>query len=683
MFTKMLFMRFFLLIFFLGLSTGVGAQSLRAYERAGDAAFKQHDYSAAAEYYNTVLQREARNSEVLWKYAESTRMFNAYEEAERAYKRIGSLSKFEYTYPLLEFRLGEISRSKGEYDQAIEHFNRFLDAKSKASDAYREVATQQIEACEMAKTLKAEPNAVVVTRLGKEVNSPYSDFAPLQVGDTLFFSSYRFDRKRDFSKPKRKITKVLMSVKGGRAKEPGRGFPTMDTAHVAHTALAPEGRYLFFTKCNNISAGEIRCELWLTVLDRRFRWLPPVRLPEPINMKGFTSTHPSVGYDSLYGGPMLYFVSDRPGGKGKLDIWSVPLDTIFFCACNLPLPGKKIGNMPPFDEPINVEALNTEGNDISPFFHGPSQRLYFSNDSRAGMGGYDIFSSNLEVKGFAEPENAGAGLNSSYNDLYLTLNRDGRKGYLSSNRPGSLYLDPKNKACCNDIYSFTLPEPPPPIPADTISRIVVKTPEPNVQIPPVPTAPEPPKLVDFVGLPLYFDNDEPDKRTRRTNTSKTYGETAEIYLARQSEYVDRFSERLRNAEKDTAEVRVNDFFENEVRRGYDRLNELCDLLLRRLEEGEKIEVLIKGFTSPRAQSDYNLALGKRRISSVRNHFERYNEGVLMTYIKSGMLSIEETSFGETTARSGISDNLNDERNSIYHPNAARERRVEIVQIKQN
>ncbi|MBP6828402.1 MAG: hypothetical protein KA165_17685, partial [Saprospiraceae bacterium] len=113
-----------------------------------------------------------------------------------------------------------------------------------------------------------------------------------------------------------------------------------------------------------------------------------------------------------------------------------------------------------------------------------------------------------------------------------------------------------------------------------------------------------------------------------------------------------------------------------------RLGQLCELLLSRLQKGEKVEVLIKGFTSPRAQSDYNLNLGRRRISSVRNQFEVFSEGALQLFLRSGQLKITETSFGETTVRSGISDALSDERNSIYHPDAARERRVEIVEIRE-
>ena len=138
---------------------------------------------------------------------------------------------------------------------------------------------------------------------------------------------------------------------------------------------------------------------------------------------------------------------------------------------------------------------------------------------------------------------------------------------------------------------------------------------------------------------------------------------------------------VRANDKREAEQLVDDFFEQEIRNGFERLGQMTDLIEAQLAKGEKLEVLIKGFTSPRAETAYNLNLGKRRISSVRNHFENWSDGALRPYLKSGQLQITEISFGETTARSGISDRLSDERNSIYHPDAARERRVEIVEIR--
>ncbi len=672
-------------------------QNLRAYEKAGDAAYDQRDYGTALVYYRTVLNKRDDES-LLWKYAESARMYQAFQEAERAYTKLQKKNRQKKEgYPLLDFQLGMVYKSLGEYPRAITFFEKFLNDKPTAPAEYFPKAQEEIGSCLGAqKAIVAADKNLKIRHLGKEVNSPYSDFAPLIVGDTLYYSSLRFDKKTKFGKPKQKTTRLLMSVKEGRARELGRGFSTSDTTHLANAALTPDGRYMIFTQCKDQKDGSKHCELWLSVLDRLNRWQAPIRLPEPINMKGYTSTQPTIGYDSVAQGPTLWFVSDRPGGKGKLDIWRTPLDTVFFCTCMIPLPGKKITRLPKIKKLENIASINTPEDDITPFFHGPSQRLFFSTKGRAGFGNYDIYVSKKTADTYSEPLNMGYGVNTSYDDLYLALKPDGLNGYLSSNRTGSYYLDEKNKACCYDIFALTLPElrqpenPKQPkeevqVPAsqpDTMSTLVLKTPEiqKSGTVSPEPI-PQIPSLQEFVGLPLYFDNDEPDKRTRKIATDKSYDESVLAYLDRQLEYSANFARGLQGVQADEAESMVDAFFENEVRRGYDRLGMLCDILQSRLQNGETIEVVIKGFTSPRAQSEYNLNLGKRRISSVRNQFERFNEGALQNFLRSGQLRVVEASFGETTARLGISDNLKDERNSIYHPEAARERRVEIVEIK--
>ncbi len=680
----MLIKPYITLLFLLSLSV-VSAQNLRSYERAGDNAFEQKDYAAAVQHYSVVLEREDANLNVWWKYGESARLYSAYPEAEKAYSKISDSPKAHDEFPMVDYRLGEVKRSLGDYESAAGYFERFLHQPPQNVGNLAKKVQQELEDCRYAQAMAPSSGTVTIKHLGKEINSPYSDFAPVMVGDTMFFSSYRFDQKGSRNGEKSKLTRVMISSKGGRAREPGRGFPTADTAHVAHTAFSPDGHYIFFTVCKNINAHDIRCELWLTVLDRRNRWLPPVKLPEPVNMPGYTSTQPSIGYDKHFEGPVLWFASDRPGGRGKLDLWYMPLDTNFFCPCNLPLPGKKIIHLPAFDAPVNASDLNTAENDGTPFFYSKTQKLYFSSEGWPGLGGYDIFSSQKKDNDMATPENAGPGLNTSYNDLYFYLKNDGQNGFLSSNRPGSFYLDEENKACCNDIFSFQLPEPvQPPVAkqpeVDPLTSLTAKT---SLETPPptVALTPKPPELEDFKGLPLYFDNDEPDKRTRRITTQKTYEETAIDYLERQREYDDHFAAGLTGPKQDQAETLVDDFFENEVRRGYDRLGQLCDVLLTHLQQGQHLEVMIKGFTSPRAETDYNLNLGKRRVSSVRNQFAAYADGALRPYLHSGQLKVTQTSFGETTARHDISDNLTDERNSVYHPDAARERRVEIVEIR--
>ena len=121
-------------------------QPLKAWERAGDAAFQQKDYGAAIQYYNTFLQREEDDLGVWWKYADCARLFNAYSEAEKGYNKIANSEKSQKRYPLLDYRLGEIKKSQGDYNDAIRHFEKFLHDTSGPGielrdDALREVAS--------------------------------------------------------------------------------------------------------------------------------------------------------------------------------------------------------------------------------------------------------------------------------------------------------------------------------------------------------------------------------------------------------------------------------------------------------------------------------------------------------------------------------------------------------------
>ena len=665
------------------------AQSARAYENAGDDAVEQKDFGAAIQQYGEALKKKTEDVDLVWKYAECARNLHSYPLAEKMYSQLSAGAfKRKKIPPLLGFRLGQVLKNQGKYAEAIAAFEQFISEKPAGVEpGFFDRARVEIESCRWAGRLPSPETAVEVVNAGKGINSAYSDFAPYLSGDTLYFSSYRFDKRGDRKVPRTKLTKVMYSVRNGRAREVSRGFPNTDTAHVAHTAMLGNGHFLFVNLCKNLNAADIRCELYLVIKDIRGRWTDPMRLPEPINLPGYTTTQPSVSYDPASEQLNLWFASDRPGGKGNLDIWYVPLDTNWFCPCNVPVSSRKPPRLPRFDQAVNLSAVNTPENDVTPFFHAPGRTLYFSSEGWRGLGGYDIFKSKLDSAGCSAPENAGPGLNSSYNDLYYVLRPEGKNGYLSSNRPGSQYLDEHNKACCNDIFIVRYPEPPKP--EQPLAETPAPTPRVPIERPMIPVErlqepdPVPTKLADFVGLPLYFDNDEPDKRTRRVKTEKTYVQTAQAYLERQAEYRERFTAGLAGPKRDASEELIDAFFENEVRRGYERLDQLCDMLLTRLQNGEPVEVVIKGFTSPRAESDYNVALGRRRISSVRNHFEEYAGGVLKPYLQSGQFKVSEASFGETTARAGISDDLRDERNSIYHPDAARERRVEIVEIREN
>lgn len=655
------------------------AQSKRTYLKAGDKSFAQKDYSTAFLYYGEALAKSGSDLAANWKFGEAAMKLMAFSAAEKSYKMIAEQQDGIKKYPMALYRLGEIQRTFGKYDEALGYFSQYRSTLTEKDSLMAGKTAAQEIACNWAKNYKKSDEKIEITHYDRKINSPYSDFAPTLKGDSLFFSSLRFEKKQAKQNPKQRTTKIMMSVAGKSAREPLRGIPAGDSTHVAHAAFTADGKFMIFNFCKNTNPFDIRCELWIITQDVKGRWTKPQKLPEPVNLAGYTSTQPSLGYDAGSQQLRLWFSSDRPGGKGGLDIWSVALDTTWFCPCNLPLDARRPQRLPQFDVPKPLETVNTPENEGTPFYHTGTSTLYFSSEGWPGFGGYDIFKSEEKKHKFSEPENAGAPINSSYNDVYFSLTTNGQKGYISSNRPGAFYLDERNKACCNDIFGLNLPVAKPPV---NDPPLVVKSPDtPPPHTPPVEKIDPPKQFADFVGLPLYFDNDEPDKRTRKTTTKKTYETTVLDYLSRQDEYRSIRAAGLPQDKAITEEDAVDAFFENEIRQGYERLGSLCELLLARLSEGQSVEIFIKGFTSPRAQSDYNLNLGKRRISSVRNHIAEWSDGVLQPYIDKGQLRITETSFGETTARSGLSDDLRDERNSIYAPDAARERRVEIVEIK--
>lgn len=647
-----------LLVYLFFWTASLSGQSFRAFVKAGDRAMGEGDFYTAMLHYAEALRRQEDAAAVQYKYAETARHFFSLDTAALYYQK--ALEGAPQQYPLALYYLGMVHQQRGQHEQAVDYFEKYLLSRFRNKE-YAARARRQIEACRWAQA-QVPDTLVTVRQLSRRVNTPYSEFGPFLLGDTLYYSSYRFDNPDDDHQPPRKISKVLYVRGDGRGRPLRRDFNAPDEL-TAHTAVSPSGNRIYFTRCTYTDATRIRCALYYRELDSRGRWERKAnRLPGFINLPDYTATHPSVAFDSVLQSEVLYFTSDRPGGSGGLDIWWTPLDP----------------DHQTFGEPQPLEHVNTADDELTPFFHQAAQTLYFSSDGYPGFGAYDVFRLSRGEE-WGPVENLGLPVNSSYNDVYYFLGPDGRQGYLSSNRPGSFYLDEANAACCNDLFSVRIR--PPQIPGDPSVQEepppVTVTPEP----PPVETPPD--ELEDFLPLALYFDNDEPDRRTRRTTTRKSYGETYRQYYQRKEEYLREYAGPLPEGEREAAEERLDVFFEEEVRKGYEYLRLFSDILLERLRAGEEVEVFIRGYTSPRAQSDYNLALGERRISSLRNHFDEYGNGAFRSFLESGQLTITQRSFGETKAAEGVSDELTDERASIYSPGAARERRVEIEEVERN
>ena len=644
----------------MALTTAAPAQTRKALQRSADEAFAAANYPLALHYYGEALAIAPTESALQYGYGLSAYRSRAYQAAA---DQLTPLTRAPVAYPLALFYAARAHQVLGDLPRAESLYTTFVTDHGSYPEAA--FAREQLALLPDVKRLLAQPDAAAaVTHLGRSVNSAYSEFAPYPRGDTLLYSSFRYPVKTERGGEER-ITKVLHRTSaGGRGRPVGRGF-NVAGRHTAHPQLSPDGRRYYFTVCDQV-AGQIRCQLAYRTRDRRGKWRAVFELVEaPINQPGTTTTQPHITVDSA-GRTVLHFVSDRSGGAGGLDIY------------------RSYWKGEDWGKPTPISGVNTAADELSPHYDVAEGLLYFATNGRPGLGGIDIFAQQLSTRAVAL---LGAPINSTYDDLYYVPVPGAERAYLASNRPEAYFLDKNNKSCCYDLFEVTAPRspfaPPPPVaPAPPVA--ITDQPLPPPVRPPTPTPAVPSRpttLAGFLPLALYFDNDHPDPRTRRTSTQLRYADTYDRYLRQQSTYARAYAADVDPERQFALEREIDDFFTADVRAGYRDLELFSDILLDRLQRGDRVEIFVKGYTSPRARGDYNLRLGQRRVSSVRNEFEAIHGGVFRPFLTNGQLVITEVSFGETRAATGVSDALDDRRNSVYSPAAARERRVEIVEVR--
>ena len=642
-------------------SQQLSAQSPVAYERAGDKAMKEGDYYTASTFYFNSYANNNTDLVITWKLAESCRLYNDYENAQKYYSKAYGLDK-QGQFPLIAFYLAEMNQRQGYYEEAASIYANYLQMHGRENSYFTDKAKRELYNCQNIKQLLKDTAKVTIQNSGSEINSVYSDFAPSYLDTTtLLYSSLRFENKDKKTKKKNKyISKLLISNNERNTWSRPDNYSTQlnrPGLHSCNSAVSGNGKLLIYTQCQR-EKDKLMCTLYYSTL-KDDNWSNPQPLNDSINIKGYTATMPAIGNDGL-SGYVLYFVSDRPGGIGKADIWKCTITPDFV-----------------FSSPINLGTpVNTVDDDITPFYENLNSTLYFASEGHFGLGGFDIYSYKPDA---AEQNvvNLHFPINTSYNDLYYSSRNN--KFLLSSNRPGSLFI--KARTCCYDIYdgvyldtvkqvkkdTLMIIEPiATDITKDSITKEIIKQIEP------------------LLPMKLYFENDQPNPKTLLTSTKSNYVDLYNVYLTNEKKYRENYVDVLTDESmRNKADAEITAFFNLVVKKSYLDLDRFSELLLKQLDSGNKIEIIVRGSASPLAESSYNKNLSKRRISSVVNYWKIYNAGTLNNYIKTGKLTITEDAVGEELTSAKISDDLKDKRNSIYSPAAGSMRYIQVMRVMIN
>jgi outer membrane protein OmpA-like peptidoglycan-associated protein len=211
--------------------------------------------------------------------------------------------------------------------------------------------------------------------------------------------------------------------------------------NTGNAVLSADGKSLFFTRTRQNWQNKNVSEIFVSHIDGD-KWQKPEKLPYPVNIENYSSTQPAIGRGMKTGNLILYFVSNRPGGKGGMDIWVTEYDN-------------KKGT---YKKPVDlINKVNSIGDECCPFYDISTQTLYFSSDGRKnGLGGYDIYKSTGSTRIWTDATPLPRPVNSAFDDYFYSIQKNNKEGFFTSNRQGALALD--NGSCCDDIFTFKTTE---------------------------------------------------------------------------------------------------------------------------------------------------------------------------------------------------------------------------------
>ncbi|MEM1337616.1 MAG: OmpA family protein [Bacteroidota bacterium] len=267
-------------------------------------------------------------------------------------------------------------------------------------------------------------------------NSPQSDFSPAFYGSKLLFTSGRTVGERKNYLPSGEAYLDIFEGAIGPNGDISNVNPFAQIAtseyHKATPYFSDQLNSVFYV-LSNTSEGELEFDekgknalgVGMQQLDGNFRMV----------WKDLSTSFYYPFYEQQSG--KLYFAANLEGGFGGTDLYFVYTN-----------------NGQVMSAPKNLgPRVNSPGNEIAPYFFEGT--LYFASDVFYGLGGMDIYRTNLSgEESFSIPVNLGRQINSAADDFGFVIKNEGKGllGYFSSNRPGGAGGD--------DIYGFLVEEKP-------------------------------------------------------------------------------------------------------------------------------------------------------------------------------------------------------------------------------
>lgn len=336
----------------------------------------------------------------------------------------------KYKRPIYDYYLGKAYHVNYKFDEAIAVLEPLIEklssSKKKEDKALVEDATLGVTNCKNGKYLVANKIFADIKNVGAPINSKDNEYVPIITAD----ESIMYFTYRGEKSVGGKQPYFLKPEEGG-----------------ADGYYYSEDIY-YSTRKTDLTYSEPKAI-------------------ESLNTKGFEA---AIGISP--DGSMLFTFNSSGSDSGDIFVsklngenWETPVrlnsnintDGFWEGSCSISADGKHLyfaserpGGLGGRDlyvsELINGEwgpatnlgpKINTKYDDDAPFIHPDGITLFFSSKGHLSIGGYDIMFSIKKDNDWADPKSMGIPLNTTEDDTYYTINSKGDKGYFSSNRAGS------------------------------------------------------------------------------------------------------------------------------------------------------------------------------------------------------------------------------------------------------
>ena len=392
-----------------------------AKETKGDQFYDQYSFDKAIESYETAKDLSV---EGLRKLAESYRHLDKNLEAKNTYSKFINYSGVATAEDFYNYAM--VLKANGNYDEVATWMDKFKELKPNDLRA-KNYADNNSELT----NLQKDKGKYKVSHL--DINTDAEDFGPSFYKNKIVFASSRETPKiikKEYNWNRKPFLDIYVAdVVGDQLKNPQIFSDVLNgKMHEGPASFSNEGNFMAFTRNNYTDAskdGVVKLQIYFSTY-KDGKWTAPE--PFYLNNREYSVGHPCLTSD----GNTMYFVSDMPGGFGGADIYRILKDS------------KGV-----WGKPENLgNKINTEGDEMFPFFEENSGALFFSSNGHLGLGGLDNFGCFIDGDHFGKVYNFGYPINTQYDDFALIINDKFSKGYFSSNRSGGAGDD--------DIYSFEI-----------------------------------------------------------------------------------------------------------------------------------------------------------------------------------------------------------------------------------